>query len=132
MNFKKNSPFLLVFVAAIIGLIIHKIIAYFIIPKEFEDSFIYSIPVLYGIFGLLCLVIIFLLMKVKETAPNSVGYGFLAFTTFKMVIAYALLRPIIHIHLPKTPAEKLNFFAVFIYFLAIETFLTIRILNNKQ
>ena len=71
-------------------------------------------------------------MKVKEIALNYVGYAFLAFTTVNMVIAYALLRTIIHIHLPKTPTEKMNFFVVFIYFLAIETILTIRILNNKQ
>ena len=132
MNFKKNHSFLLVLIAAAVGLVIHKIISHFIIPKQFEDDFVYSIPLLYGIFALLSLAIVFLLMKVKETSPNSVGYGFLALTTVKMVIAYALLRPIVHIHLPKTPAEKANFFAVFIYFLAIETYVTIRILNNKQ
>ncbi|HNP31908.1 MAG TPA: hypothetical protein PKN96_01300 [Flavobacterium sp.] len=132
MNPKKHRSFLIILVVAIVGLIIHKIITHFIIPKEFEDNFIYSTPLLYGVFTVLSMVIIYLLMKVKETAPDSVGYGFLALTTLKMVMAYALLRPVIHIHLPKTPFEKLNFFAVFIYFLAIETYLSIRILNNKQ
>ena len=132
MNFKKNHSFLLVLIAAIIGLVIHKIISHFIIPTAFEDNFIYSTPMLYAIFAALSLVIVFLLMKVKETAVDSVGYAFLALTTVKMVVAYALLRPIIHVHLPKTPSEKMNFFVVFIYFLAIETILTIRILNNKQ
>lgn len=132
MNFKKNSPFLLVLIAAIVGLVLQKAITHFIIPKEFEDNFVYSTPLLYGMFGLLSFSIVFLLNKVKQTAPNSVGYGFLAFTTFKMVVAYALLRPIVHLHLPKTPLEKANFFVIFIYFLAIETYVTVRILNNKQ
>lgn len=132
MNSKKYSSFLIIFIATILGLIVHKTIAYFIVPKEFEDKFIYSTPLLYLLFSVLSAIIVSLLMKVKQTAVDSVGYAFLALTTVKMVIAYALLRPIIHIHLPKTPAEKMNFFVVFIYFLAIETFLTIRILNNKQ
>ena len=132
MNLKKYNSIFTVFIAALVGLIIHKILSHFIIPKEFEDNFVYSIPLLYTLFAILSLVIVFLLAKVKEVAINSVGYAFLAFTTLKMVIAYAFLRPIIHTHLPKTPTEKINFFIVFIYFLAIETYLTIRILNNKQ
>ena len=132
MNFKKHNSLFTVLIAAIIGLIVHKTISHFIIPKEFEDSFIYSTLLLYILFALLSLVIVSLLKKVKETSENSVGYAFLAFTTLKMAIAYAFLRPIIHTNLPKTPTEKMNFFIVFIYFLVIETSLTIRILNNKQ
>ena len=132
MSLKKYTLLLIVITAAAVGLIVHKTVAYFITPKEFEDNFVYSIPLLYSMFAILSTVIVFLLMKEKRTAIDSVGYAFLAMTTVKMVIAYALLRPIIHTHLPKTPTEKMNFFIVFIYFLAIETILTIRILNNKQ
>ena len=132
MKLKKYNSLFAVFIAAIIGLIIHKTISHFIIPKEFEDSFIYSTPLLYVLFAIFSIIILFSLMKVKEIAIDYVGYAFLAFTTLKMAIAYAFLRPIILTHLPKTPTEKMNFFIVFIYFLAIETYLTIRILNNKQ
>ncbi len=132
MDFKKNSSFLIVIIAAIVGGIVHKIIAHFTIAKEFEDSFLYSIPVLYGIFGALSLVIVYLLARVKATMPDSVGYVFLGLTTVKLILAYVLLRPITKLDLPKTPSEKASFFIVFIYFLAIETILTIRILNNKQ
>ena len=55
-------------------------------------------------------------MKVKITDVDYVGYAFLALTILKMVIAYALLRPIIKTQLPKSPAEKISFFAIFIYF----------------
>ncbi|QBZ97150.1 hypothetical protein [Flavobacterium sangjuense] len=132
MILKKYNSLFTVFIAAIIGLIAHKTISHFIIPKEFEDSFVYSTLLLYVLFALLSAVIISLLIMVKNTAENSVGFAFLAFTTLKMGIAYAFLRPIIHTQLPKTPTEKMNFFIVFIYFLIIETYVTIRILNNKQ
>ena len=132
MNLKKYTSLFIAVIAAVVGLIIHKTVSHFIIPKEFEDNFVYATPMLYTLFAMLSMVILYALMKVKEIAINYVGYAFLAFTTVKMVIAYALLRPIIHTHLPKTPTEKMNFFIVFIYFLAIETILTIRILNNKQ
>ncbi|MES2411880.1 MAG: hypothetical protein V4535_10605 [Bacteroidota bacterium] len=132
MKLKKNVTYLFLLLAAIVGLIIHKTALHFLIPQEFEDNFIYSIPLLYGIFAGLSLVIIYLLSKVKATMPDSVGYAFLALTTVKLVIAYVLLRSITKAELPKTAAEKACFFVVFIYFLAIETYLTIRILNNKQ
>jgi uncharacterized membrane protein YoaK (UPF0700 family) len=132
MNLKKYSSLFKLIVTALIGLIIHKAVSHFIIPKEFEDNFVYSTPMLYLLFTLLSMIILLALTKVNEVAKDYVGYAFLAFTMAKMVIAYAFLRPIIHINLPKTPTERLNFFIVFIYFLAIETILTIRILNNKQ
>ena len=132
MKKQTNKSLLIVFIAAMLGLIIHKTVSHFIIPENFEDNFVYATPMLYALFAPLSLIIVFLLIKVKETAIDSVGYAFLALTTVKMVIAYAFLRPIIHTHLPKTPTEKINFFIVFIYFLAIETYITIRILNNKQ
>ena len=132
MNLKKYTSLFAVVIAAAVGLIIHKIVSHFIIPKEFENAFVYSTPMLYVLFGIFSLAIVSLLTKVKEVAMNSVGYAFLAFTTLKMAIAYGFLKPIINVDLPKTPIEKMNFFIVFIYFLAIETYLTIRILNNKQ
>lgn len=132
MNFKKYHTVFIVLIAALIGLVIHKTVSHFVTQKEVEDSFIYSIPLLYLIFALLSMIIVYALIKVKTVSTDYVGYAFLAFTTVKMVIAYAFLRPIINSHLPKTPTEKINFFIVFIYFLAIETCLTIRILNNKQ
>lgn len=132
MNLIKNRSFLIIVLAAVFGFIIHKTILHVLIPKGFEDSFVYSTHILYGIFGFLSLIIVFLLMKVKKNSVDYVGYAFLAVTTLKMVIAYALLRQIIQTHQPKIASEKISFFVIFIYFLAIETILTIRILNNKQ
>jgi hypothetical protein len=49
-----------------------------------------------------------------------------------MVGAYAVLYPILHLPGAEAKIEKIDFFIVFALFLAIETVVTIRILNNKQ
>lgn len=132
MKLKKYEYLFTVFIAALGGVIVHKCISYFVTQKEFENHFVYSIPLLYVLFASLSMLIVFALMKVNQVYKDYVGYAFLAFTSVKMMIAYAFLRPIINADLPKTSTEKVNFFIVFIYFLALETYLTIRILNNKQ
>jgi hypothetical protein len=48
-----------------------------------------------------------------------------------MGVAYLFLKPILHTNLPHSGFEKATFLVVFLLFLAIETLLTIRIINNK-
>jgi hypothetical protein len=105
---------------------------YFFVPKVYEEGFIYSIQELYVFFSAFSLIIVFLLTLVKERSIDNVGFTYLLLTCIKMVIAYIFMMPILAINMAKTPTEKMNFFMVFIYFLAIETIVTIRILNNKQ
>jgi hypothetical protein len=132
MNLDKFKSIFTVLVLGIIGFAIHKILFYFWVPKAYETGFIYSIELLYLFFFFFSSMLILVLDKIKEKSINSVGYTFLLLTTLKMGIAFLFLKPILAADLPKTPTEKMNFFIIFIYFLAIETFVTIRILNNKQ
>jgi hypothetical protein len=112
-------------------LIIHKLIFFLLVVKTIEDNFIYSIPLLYGLFSIFSVLIVGVLIKVKERNIDNVGYTFLLLTSIKLVVAYLLIHPILKASLHQTPLEKINFFIIFIYFLATETILTIRILNNK-
>lgn len=128
----KLRPFIIIVVLALLGFIIHKISFYLFIPKVYEDSFIYSLPMLYISFCIISLVIVFILNEIKKRSIDNVGYSYLLLTSLKMVVAYAFLSPILATNLPKTQTEKMNFFIIFIFFLAIETIVTIRILNNKQ
>jgi TM2 domain-containing membrane protein YozV len=48
-----------------------------------------------------------------------------------MGVAYAFLRPILASGGKNLATEKMQFLIVFIIFLAIETIVTIRILNDK-
>lgn len=128
----KTKPLFSIILIAVLGLIIHKLIFFILVFKTIEDNFIYSIPLLYGLFSIFSLLIVGVLIKVKERNIDNVGYTFLLLTSIKLVVAYLLIHPILKVSLHQTPLEKINFFIIFIYFLATETILTIRILNNKQ
>jgi len=129
---KKIRPLLNVLVAALVGLAVHEALFWLWIPRVYETDFIYSLPELYTGFGVFSLVIVFLLQLVKDKSIDNVGFSYLLLTGIKMVVAYVFMLPILALHLAKTPTEKMSFFSVFIYFLIIETVVTIRILNNKQ
>ena len=116
----------------IIGFAIHKMLFFVFVPAIYIENFVYSILTIYFFFFFFSSILILVLDKIKGKNINYVGYSFLLLTTIKIGIAYAFLLPILSIQLPQTAIEKLNFFIIFIYFLAIETYLTIRILNNKQ
>lgn len=92
----------------------------------------YTVVELYSMFFLFSFVILSVLLLVRKKNLDYVGYTYLILTSVKMGIAYFLLRPVLETSTDDISSEKLNFFIIFIYFLAIETFLTIRILNNKQ
>ncbi len=132
MNLDKFKSIFTLLLLAGIGFIIQKTLFYFLVPKSYAEAFVYSIPLLYLFYFFFSSILILILDKVKQNNMNSIGYVFLLLTTFKMGIAYLLARPILAGNLPKTPTEKISFFVIFIYFLTIETYVTIRILNNKQ
>ncbi len=62
---------------------------------------------------------------------DNAGFVFIACSMIKMVTAYFFIQPLLEASSYLT-IEKINFFVVFILFLAIETIIAIRILNNKQ
>jgi hypothetical protein len=132
MNLDKFKSIFTLLILGIIGFIIHKIVFHFFVPKSYEQDFIYSILLLYLFFFFFSVLLVLLLDKVKQNNINSVGFAFLFLTTMKIVVAFMFLKPILNLNLPKTPSEKMSFFIIFIYFLTIETIVTIRILNNKQ
>jgi hypothetical protein len=72
------------------------------------------------------------LLKVKERSFDNIGMSFLLSTSVKMIFCYLILRPLLQVSSHNITIEKKNFFMIFILFLAIETVLTIRILNEKQ
>ena len=75
-------------------------------------------------------VIILVLIRIRQSNLDSVGYAFMFLTCVKMVFAYLLLHPILesdHLHVA---AEKANSFGIFLLFLIIETSVTARMLNK--
>ena len=130
MNSKKKYPFLAIIVIASLLYPIHKIIFY--IFKINQEPFHYSLEALYLLFLILSLAIFKVILLIKEKSFDNIGMSFLLATSVKMVFCYLVLRPIVQIPKGSNPAERINFFILFIIFLAIETLFTIRLVNEKQ
>ncbi len=111
--------------------VLHKLIAIFILTNTDFSGFIYSIEKLYFLFFLFAFTIVYVLIKIKQKNIDNVGYTFLLLTSVKMVVAYIFLLPILKLSEGKMTPEKINFLTLFILFLAIETVVTVRILNKN-
>lgn len=132
MNLKNYKPIFEVLLASIIALSIHKIFFYFFENQYSETQFYYAIQELYFYFFCFSAILILVLIKVKEKNIDNVGYTFLGLTTVKIGISYAIAAPILHLVNENAAIQKINFFIIFSLFLAIETIVTIRLLNKKQ
>lgn len=132
MEFKKYKPILEILIIAIPLYIVHKTVFSFTDLSNKVGMFQYSLEQLYGFFLIAAILIIFVLIKIRQKNLDNVGNVFMLLTCLKMVVAYVLLRPILNIPNESQHLEKINFFVIFIGFLAIETIIAIRILNNKQ
>jgi hypothetical protein len=132
MNLKNYKPILEVFVISIIALSIHKLIFYLFKVKFPEQLFYYTLQNLYLFFFCSSTILLFILIKVKQTNIDNVGYTFLLLTSIKMGISFAVLSPILNLGSKTMNLEKMNFFIIFLVFLITETIVTIRLLNNNQ
>lgn len=132
MDFKKYKPILEVLIIAIPLYIVHKIFFIFSDLGKTGQMFEYSLEQLYGFFLMASVLIIFALVKIKEKNLDNVGYAFMLLTCIKMAVSYFVLKPILQNMNQSQQSEKINFFIIFMLFLAIETIIAIRLLNNKQ
>jgi hypothetical protein len=96
------------------------------------DDFSYSLLSLYLFFGIFLMVLMLVLFQVRSRNFDLLGMSFLIVTTVKMLTCFFFVRPIFKSVSVTAPIEKINFFVMFIVFLAIETLVAIRILNEKQ
>lgn len=99
--------------------------------KQDQKSFYYSIPFLYLLFFIFSKIGLFIIKKVSEKNFDSTGMTFMLVTTIQTIIAYFISKPILD-NSNSSTVEKINFFFIFIIFLAIETSISIKILNKKS
>ncbi len=130
MNLKNYKPLFFLTVLAVIAFGLHAYIFNYLNIND--NGFLYSLESLYLFFYVLSCVVFIILIKVKERSFDNVGMSFLLSTSVKMIFCYLILKPILQIKTYDNTIEKINFFVTFALFLAIETILTIRILNEKQ
>jgi Family of unknown function (DUF6168) len=93
--------------------------------------FRYSLETTYVIFCAFSVIILVTLLIVNSRNKDVVGLTFLLITSIKAGIILFVFSDIIASS-NKNTVERINFFTVFILFLAIETLITIRLLNKKQ
>lgn len=111
---------------------IHKLLFLQFLAPGTEQRFVYSLELLYCFFFFASILISIILFAVNKKNIDNVGFTFLFLTVAKLGIAFFFMQPILKSKEIHQPTEKINFFVIFILFLAIETFIAIRILNNKQ
>lgn len=130
MNLKKLSPFITLLSIAVVLYAIHKMVFYGCNINQ--ETFHYSLEILYLFFTVLSMIIFKVLITIKERSFDNVGMSFLLATSIKMIFCYLILRPLLQMPKANNPTERINFFILFIAFLAIETLFTIRLVNEKQ
>jgi hypothetical protein len=115
--------------ATLLFLMVHVLLFKLPFLKNIESEFYYSIPVLYLLFFIFSSLILIVVTKISEKNFDNTGMVFMIATSIKMVVAFFLVRPILHLEGNKI--EKINFFAIFIVFLLFETIIVAKILNKK-
>ncbi len=132
MKLNQYRPILIISLISVVLFLLHKVVLFLFFPNQLEKDFIYSTPLLYAFFYLFSVILLFILIEINKKDINNVGFTFMLITSIKMAIAYFFMQPILNSQSVYAGLEKINFFAIFILFLIIETTVTIRILNNKQ
>ena len=130
MGLRKYSLLIYVAVAALVGYGLHKISCMLFLSKTGTEICAH-LEFLYGIFCLFSISIVLILIQVKSKAIDSTGYAFLLLTCIKMAFAYAVFSRILNGAETQTEYDKLHLFAIFAYFLIIETVVTAKLLNPK-
>jgi len=124
---KKIIPVLLV-----VGLLFVVHTSLFNVLNISTHSFIYPLEELYFWFTVFSMLVIITLLLVQKKSFDNVGMSFLLTTSVKMIFCYLIVRPVLQRSSPDNTIEKLNFFGLFVVFLAIETLFTIYLVNEKK
>lgn len=111
--------------------IIHYLLFEYTFLNKYEESFYYSVPFLYVLFFIFSKIGLFIISRVSEKNFDSTGMAFMLITTIKLIIAFLLAKPILE-NPSSNYIEKTNYFFIFILFLAIETTISVKILNKKS
>ncbi|MFC4738454.1 hypothetical protein ACFO3U_00450 [Flavobacterium ponti] len=127
-NFKFLKTLLLIAVPAFV---IHFLIFQIPFLNEKQSTFYYSIPILYLLYFIFSKVTLFILDVIAQKSFENVGFTFLFLTSVQIGLSYLIIKPILESP-GDNSVEKWNFFVIMFLFLAIEAFITIRILNKKH
>ncbi len=130
MQFRNFLPLVFLLMFSIAAFVVHCGVFY-LMGIDDANRFYHPLWEVYGFFFLCSAAILLILSVVRQKSIDNVGQTFILSTCIKAGIAYAFfLYPAINASAQNLQFEKMNFFVVFALFLAVETVLTIRILNK--
>jgi hypothetical protein len=119
------TRYFLLAIAAVIAFAIHRT---FFNPGCPLDNLL---SLSYVFFAGLTFLLLLVLHRVRKKNLDYVGYAFLSLTFVKMLAGYAFYRFLTG-ELSARYECKMNFLAVFLFFLLLETYAAIKLLNSSQ
>ncbi|AWI25050.1 hypothetical protein [Flavobacterium pallidum] len=131
MKIKDFSAVLWAFMISAMAFLIHKGLFYLLFPQA-ETAFAFPLLTIYGFFTACCVAITLTSVFIKGSSVHSVGQFFMLLTFVEMALCFGLFYSGLSSSGTSVSFEKGNFIIVFLFFLAIETILTIRLLNKNQ
>lgn len=96
--------------------------------KEFQ----FTLTQIYLFFGISSFLLLAILTLLPQRLHDNLGFVFIWLTLLKMAVAYWFFYAVTASLTGVNGLEKRQVFVVFAWFLAIETYLSSRILNNTQ
>ncbi len=90
-----------------------------------------SFLIAYALQFLLTLEALFILIKIQKIAKDQLGFVFLGLSTFKVAISYFFATEYLFLNKELLQINKINFFITFLFFLSLDVYFTLRILNKK-
>ena len=116
----------------ILGLMVMAAHAFLLMIWLGKDFSHFHIPLveLYAFFGLSSTAIVAALVLVRRRNMDAVGQTFMALTCLKAVAAWFVGQPLLLLT-DVAQLEKMQFFILFLAFLGLETFVSVRMLRHR-
>lgn len=131
MTIAQFRPVIEMLVLSAVAFLIHWMIFMFLLPHA-AAAFHFSLPEIYTFFTVCAILITVTSVLIRQVNIDVVGQAFLLTTFIKMFICFGVFYPKLNDGNAEYKFELTNFIIVFLLFLAMETFVTIRLLNKKQ
>jgi len=85
----------------------------------------------YALQIIMTLIILLAMIKIYEIAKEQLGFAFLGLSTLKVGISYFFATEYLFQNKAMLETNKFNFFIIFLFFLSLDVYFTIRLLNKK-
>lgn len=126
MMFKKLPIVVQIILVSNVFFLVH-----FVIATSFDYIDVSRFLISYAIELVMTLLIIIALIKINKQAKQQLGFAFLGISTLKVGISYFFVIEYLFQNKEMFQINKTNFFFIFLFFLSLDVYFTIRLLNKK-